>query len=205
MALTEYQLQLYNRPIDHFADLLRRERKEDSGYKFLRLDATYQRGSVWDEQRRRNLIRSVLEGIPIGAIYLNFRKGHPHQAWVVDGKQRIEALVGFENGEFAIAAEWVSGELLAEDVEPDAMVTFTQLSEKFQRGWGMVRTVAVYESRLPDEAREAALFDRINFGGCLHDQQQWRVTEDDPEGMFQTGQIVSNAVKVGYNIPAVPV
>jgi hypothetical protein len=165
MPLTEYLLDLYNRPVDHFAALVRRGEEVGDAGKLLRLDAAYQRGSVWTIEQKRNLIRSVLEGIPLGAIYLNYREGHPHQAWVVDGKQRIEALVGFERGEFGIPAEWLTEQQLGRAAEPGETVTFDQTSRGFQTTWGMTRTVAVYQSQLPDEAAERNLFERVNFGG----------------------------------------
>lgn len=168
MALTEYTLHLYNRPIDHFRYLL--DRTTDDGYEYLRLDASYQRGSVWTAEQKRNLIRSALEGIPLGAVYVNFRTGHRHQAWVVDGKQRIEALIGFEKGEFTIPAEWLTPAMLG-DAPATGEIRFDQLSHGFQNTWGMMRTIAVYESRLPDEAAEKDLFERINYGGTPQDAQ----------------------------------
>lgn len=40
----------------------------------LYLDAPYQRGGVWGETRRRNLVYSLLVGIPIPAILINDRQ-----------------------------------------------------------------------------------------------------------------------------------
>jgi hypothetical protein len=202
MALTEYGLQLYNRPIDHFADLLRRDERDE--YRYLDLNASYQRGSVWTLDQKRNLIRSVLEGIPIGAVYLNYRPEARHTAIVVDGKQRIEALIGFERDEFSIPADWLTDDMLGGMAGEADEILFSQTTRKFQNTWGMTRTVAVYESRLPGEAAEKDLFDRINFGGCPQGEQRWRVTKDDPEGVFTAGQVITTAQRDAYNVPVEP-
>ena len=39
----------------------------------MELNAPYQRGDVWGEVRQRNLIRSILLGIPIPSIIINDR------------------------------------------------------------------------------------------------------------------------------------
>jgi hypothetical protein len=57
------------------------------------LNAPYQRDTVWEVTRRRNLIRSLLMGIPTGTLILSdlpYREGSEHYFRVVDGKQRIE-------------------------------------------------------------------------------------------------------------------
>jgi hypothetical protein len=71
----------------------------------LDLNPPYQRGSVWGVERKRNLIRSLLMGLPIGAVFLNSR--HIMQPdRVVDGKQRIEAILDFLGDGLAVPAEW---------------------------------------------------------------------------------------------------
>lgn len=73
----------------------------------LDLNPPYQRGSVWDDARRRNLMRSLLMGLPIGSVVLNRRDHAPapagstaaaHYIAVVDGKQRIETLRAVADG-----------------------------------------------------------------------------------------------------------
>lgn len=82
----------------------------------LDLNPPYQRGSVWDDARRRNLMRSLLMGLPIGSVVLNRRDHAPAPAGftaaapyiaVVDGKQRIETLRAVTDGLLPIPAVWV--------------------------------------------------------------------------------------------------
>jgi hypothetical protein len=57
----------------------------------LDLNPPYQRDHVWGEERRRNLIRSLTMGLPIGAIFINSRDIMEPEV-VLDGKQRIETV-----------------------------------------------------------------------------------------------------------------
>lgn len=78
------------------------------------LDAPYQRGSVWDTERRRNLIRSLIMGIPVGSVvYAKIAYGWiPERpkayARVIDGKQRVEAVRAWYNDEFTVPGWWFS-------------------------------------------------------------------------------------------------
>lgn len=63
----------------------------------LNLEPAFQRKSVWNISNRRFLIQSLLEGIPLPAIYLFKRKG-PNGKFiydVIDGKQRLESILLF--------------------------------------------------------------------------------------------------------------
>ena len=80
-------------------------RDETASYDYD-LDAPYQRGSVWDIERRRELIKSFISGIPIGAVTISNtdRVDRPYR--VVDGKQRIETLKQFVAGVFDVPGHW---------------------------------------------------------------------------------------------------
>lgn len=71
------------------------------------LDAPYQRGSVWTDEMRVNLIKSLLMGIPTGSIVVaKARAGTMYPYRIVDGKQRIEAIRAFVDNEFGVPAHW---------------------------------------------------------------------------------------------------
>lgn len=111
----------------------------------LDLDAPYQRGSVWTLDQRRALIKSLYMGLPVGSIIssvLPYREGGAHVR-IVDGKQRIETIRAFVTDGFSIPYAWLREEdredmefgpsenpLLAED----AMVLYSQCSQRFRRG-----------------------------------------------------------------------
>lgn len=70
--------------------------------KALQLDPGYQReGGIWTRDRQQLFIDSILNGFDVPPLYLHrlrppeFRDGLAANYAVVDGKQRLEALVSF--------------------------------------------------------------------------------------------------------------
>lgn len=132
----------------------------------LVLDQPYQRGHVWTEEQRVALVKSILQGIPIGSVYLNQRSSSdPNGYHVVDGKQRLSAIGDFLAGKVRFPASWIDPADLSGVPDADGMVTHSDLTPAFRRNLGMNITFGVHETRLPDEAAERELFDRINFTG----------------------------------------
>ncbi len=58
----------------------------------------YQRGLVWDDERRRYLIDSIFRGIDIPKLYMELRNDDEWDC--IDGHQRIEAILGFFDGAY---------------------------------------------------------------------------------------------------------
>lgn len=164
--LRELQLQNYNRPIDVFlhSSALGRD---------LILDPVYQRGSVWTPAQRRMLARSILEGLPIGAIFLN------HRSWnevvCIDGKQRIEAIRAIFNSEVPVPQRWVhdferpSNPAEAEEIAAlmKLEIVYDEWTEKAKRRFGF-HGIATYETHFAAPKHlvaELDLFERVNWGG----------------------------------------
>jgi hypothetical protein len=146
--------QMYSYPVDQYAGMADKPDRLD-------LNPPYQRGSVWGVTRKRNLIRSLLMGLPIGAVFLNSRDiMQPDR--VVDGKQRIEAILDFLGGALRVPAEWFVAEDLVSDIWGDAY--YSDLTLPAQRRFRSA-TVATYQTKLRTEAEERELFLLINYGG----------------------------------------
>lgn len=99
------------------------------------VDAAYQRSSVWTDEKRRRLIRSIVSGVPTGAIVRSTLE--PVTATdpsyrVVDGRQRLEALWAFVDGAYTVPADWFADDDLGA-VPANGQITFAQLSERGQR------------------------------------------------------------------------
>jgi hypothetical protein len=161
MMLTERVFDSHIRPLIDLA-----VRPNSDGSPRLDLNASYQRGHVWTHEQRRNLIKSLLEGLPIGAVFLNERS-IMEPIVVIDGKQRLETIRMFVNNEFSIPANWVdtmgvTGEL----------VTWDDLTQLQRRRCDNHWTVATYTSKLKTEAEERELFNRVNFGGTPHNETE---------------------------------
>lgn len=134
----------------------------------LWMSPPYQRGDVWGKRRRQNLIRSLLEDVPISTIVINDRlqsrgfDGSDFRLVVVDGRQRLTAMLMFYNNELALPGSWF--DVSAEEVR------LNELPDKFRLRFKSA-TFSVSMTALPTEELERALFDRINFGGLAQGEQ----------------------------------
>lgn len=144
----------------------------------LALHTPYQRGDVWADDQRRNLIKSLLLGIPIAALVIN-RRGDNH-AWeqhngpvdygqpyyaCIDGKQRLTTVQMWMNDRLAVPAEW-----FWEGCKPDSMVRYGALDVVRQRFFRNQAILPVAEATLGSVAEEAEVYDLINSAGTAHTQ-----------------------------------
>jgi hypothetical protein len=131
-------------------------------------DAPYQRGSVWDEDRKRSLISSLLQGIPTGAVILNKRpfNSGPHLGAVVDGKQRIEAVLDFLEDRLEVPGSWFDAESLPDFKEN---VRFSDLAPGFQSSFQYTTILPSMEASVETIEEEAEIFLRINQGGVAQE------------------------------------
>lgn len=158
--LKKLNLNHTNRPILHFLSKL-------DGEDIFELSPSYQRSSVWTTAQRRNLIKSLLMGIPVGAIVTNLRGYDTNKLYaVVDGKQRIETFRSFAAGDLSVPADWFDAEDVLEAHEEDGvqMVRYGGLARPGQRQFENT-PVATLEAQVKGEAAEAEIFLLINSAG----------------------------------------
>jgi hypothetical protein len=148
----------------------------------LVFDAPYQRESVWDDEARVDLIRSILMGLPIGAVITSTTPQHTHR--VIDGRQRLETIRGFVRGAFGVPRNWFHPAQLAAPGGTSPTVTFDDLNAAGRRkftnlGFASLEFDAYTQmfqddggawqrrERTEDEAiaAEAEVYLLVNFGG----------------------------------------
>ena len=174
--LARLSLQPMATPVQHFT--LNETRKH------FRLDAPYQRGSVWDDDRRRNLMRSLLLGLPVGSIILNDTRNHHRDDYIVviDGKQRIEAVRAFVDDELAIPATWIPAEHVEQTVDVDGWpvpgILYSGMTLAYRRKFNSLSLPSIV-ANLDTVEQEAELFRLINAGGV----------EQTPETMARAADI----------------
>jgi len=141
----------------------------------------YQRGAVWSVEQKRNLWKSLLMGLPVGAVFINQRGDHSFGAektyHVVDGQQRLRALLEFRQGLYGLPRDWFEDDWVAPDYEGE-FVTFDGLS---RNGWSCIRkeaTIIWLETTLKTEAEEAEMYLLINFGGVEQTAEDRSRAED---------------------------
>jgi hypothetical protein len=134
--LPELALQALNRTVEHF--MLRRPASWDPDPRDLfDLAAPYQRGSVWTVEQQRALIRSLVIGLPVGAVLTSALnpEGRGPSYRVVDGKQRIETVRAWTSGRLEVPCWWFQ----PEDIDGPrhaGMVTWDGLTESGRRRFG---------------------------------------------------------------------
>lgn len=152
----------------------------------LMLDPEYQReGSIWTLERQQLLIDSVLNGLDIPPIYLHqlrppqFVDDRSVVYAVVDGRQRMEAFVGFADGAFALASDFrlleehlaTEGQFDLGDPAPPMVGRFAGYSYARLKQEGSSLAFRFLEYSVPvtvieteDQAHIEELFFRLNEG-----------------------------------------
>lgn len=134
------------------------ERKE------LIIDPDFQRGNVWAKKQGAELVESILMGIPIPVMYLFEMRDGKKQ--VVDGRQRISAILDFLNDKLVLKDLKILPEY--NDCK------FTDLDAKMQ---GIFEDSQMYFYIIQPPTPERVkydIFDRVNRGGTRLTNQEMR-------------------------------
>lgn len=130
----------------------------------LILAPPFQRRLVWKLDQKRELVESLLMGIPIPVVYVfEDEEGKKH---VVDGRQRISAIISFLNDEFTLdklkMLPAFNGRRFS-DLAP----LYRSKIERYQ--------IPVYVIEPPTPERvKYDIFDRVNRGGTQLNNQEMR-------------------------------
>jgi hypothetical protein len=130
----------------------------------IQLAPPFQRGTVWKAEQKCELIESILMGIPIPVVYVFEDNAGIKQ--MVDGRQRIGAIIDYMNGRFALKGLRMlpsfDGKRFTE-LEP----LYRSKIERYQ--------VPVYVIEPPTPERvKYDIFDRVNRGGTSLNNQEMR-------------------------------
>jgi hypothetical protein len=138
------------------------------------LDAPYQRGQVWNEAQQIALIKSVLMGLPIGAIVLSklpySNDGDGPSFRVIDGKQRILAVRKFCSNQLTIPSGWLPEQ--CNYGGPDQLVPFGAGGEYLRR-W--IDNSAPMPALIYDGTRTMVRYEKVRAAdGRWIEQAIWR-------------------------------
>lgn len=132
--------------------------------KELQLAPPFQRRRVWKIEQQRELIESVLMGIPIPVVYLFENENGLKQ--MVDGRQRVTALIDFMNDRFTLNKLKMLPDFNGK--------TFTQLPPIYRSKLERYQVlVYVIEPPTPERVKYD-IFDRVNRGGTQLNNQEMR-------------------------------
>ncbi|HGZ7314667.1 TPA: DUF262 domain-containing protein [Vibrio parahaemolyticus] len=121
---------------------------------------TWQRGLVWTTVQKVAFIESVFIGYDLGSVMINSldwlenNTSRPMSEIVIDGQQRLSALIGFVGNEFAVNG------LYWKDLTRLEQRTFRE------REIG-IKTVTCY-----DEDKLKVVYNHLNFSGVRHQMSE---------------------------------
>lgn len=122
----------------------------------------FQRAAVWDPEQQVRFLESAWLGLHLGTYVVNrvdkwsVRTGKPHRMdmWLLDGQQRLRALGAYWQDEFPVFGH-----------------TWSELGKVERRRLGSY-TFTQSIVHIEDEALARELYNRLNFGGTPHTEDQ---------------------------------
>lgn len=112
----------------------------------------FQRPPVWTQAQQVRFIESALLALPIGVFIYNRAPGTRFDAWLLDGQQRVTAVLAYMADEFPVMG-----------------YRFSELAPADVRRWDMTTSFGCMETSLTDEGALRDLYDRLAYGGTPHD------------------------------------
>lgn len=141
----------------------------------------YQRKLVWTENEKENLIDSIIKGYPIPLILFAEFVGKDGKTYyeILDGLQRLNAIVGFIENEFAWNEKYFDINQLARAKQAEVEGTFKgyhgeSILENEQCANFLDYQLAVTSYKAEDEKQIFEIFGRINSGGRQLSNQERR-------------------------------
>lgn len=114
----------------------------------------FQRPPVWTMEQKVRFIESAWMGLPIGAFVYNQTPDMKSRfdCWLLDGQQRITAIIEYINDEFDVFGH-----------------KFSELTEADHRRWDMSVSFPALRTTLQDEEKLRDVYDRLAYGGTPHE------------------------------------
>lgn len=113
----------------------------------------FQRPPVWTREQQIRFVESCWMGLPIGVfIYNRTEKEGPFDCWLLDGQQRVTAVIAYMADEFPVLG-----------------YRFSELTQADLRKWSMSVAFPCMMTNLEDEAQLREVYDRLAYGGTPHE------------------------------------
>lgn len=145
----------------------------------LYVNRRYQRKLVWTSEEKQKLVESILKKYPIPAILIAERDGYPGSYEIIDGLQRLQAVMSFIetsfptiDGRFFDIRHFPTAKRYADDGAFEVNNSDALLSQK-EIGILLDYSLALSVMRNASEQEINDVFDRINtYGRRLSDQER---------------------------------
>lgn len=140
-------------------EIKRRQERGD-----ILLSPEFQRENVWDSRQKSELIESILMGIPIPVFY--FFESKDAKIQVIDGRQRISAVIDFMNDKFKLSSLKIIKSIEGKN--------FSELEAIKQRKIEDYQIdTYIIQPPTPEQVK-FNIFDRVNRGGTRLNNQEMR-------------------------------
>lgn len=117
----------------------------------------FQRPEVWTLEQKIRFIESIWNGLPLGTYIVNrvlTPWACPYDNWLLDGQQRITAILDYVG-----------------DVFPIMGYRWSELTKQDQVQFGMT-PMACLETQITDLAQLEDIYDRLAYGGTPHEPKE---------------------------------
>lgn len=112
----------------------------------------FQRPPVWTLEQKARFIESAWMGLPLGVFIWNEDIGGRYDQWLLDGQQRVGAIMEYMDDAFPVFGH-----------------RFSELTVVDHRLWGMSVAFPSLRTNLRDEAQLRDVYDRLAYGGTPHE------------------------------------
>lgn len=112
----------------------------------------FQRPAVWTVEQKARFVESCWMGLPIGSFVWNDAPGTRFDQWLLDGQQRVTAVVEYMHDAFPVFG-----------------LRFSELGEVDLRVWDMSISFPCLTTNLKDEKLLREVYDRLAYGGTPHE------------------------------------
>ena len=167
----------------------------------LTVDNSFQRNYVWLEKHQIKLIETILMGFPIPEIYL-WQKDTDAQTGamklsIIDGQQRLGAILDFINDEFALTSSILDEENVKSEFTGKK---FSELKDEFKSAIWKFKLSVRFVNESVQRADVVTMFLRLNSTNMTLNPQELRNAEF--EGLFikAAAEISENAFWESHSI-----
>ncbi len=147
----------------------------------IELNPKFQRRNVWDDERKQQLIESLMLNLPIPNIVIVEDPNKPNSFIIVDGKQRLQAIIGFREPDkypFWNIAKLKRSHYKVLDIEGKSYQTFSAEEKRILDNSEVLASVIKIpkESYSPEEYKTILydIFYRLNASGVRLSFQELR-------------------------------
>lgn len=115
----------------------------------------FQRPAVWTEAQKVRFIESIWAHLPLGSYIFNRTSfGQPYDNWLLDGQQRITAILEYHAGEFPVHGYYWDDLTLAD-----------------HRSF-LMTPMSCLETSIDDLDQLREIYDRLAYGGTPHEPKE---------------------------------